>query len=366
MTTASCPAPRGLRGGVPLAPLTTLEIGGPARYLADAQDEATVVDALRWAAACGLEVVALGAGSNVVVADRGFDGLVMRIGLRGLAVEAGGGTVLVTAAAGEPWDELVALCVAEGWAGLECLSGIPGTAGASPIQNVGAYGQEVAQAIEQVRVLDRRSLEVAVLAAPQLGFGYRSSVLRDDPQRGVVLSVSFRLRIGSAPAGVAYPELERALGAHRHPPSLAAVRDAVLDLRRGKSMVLDPGDPNRRSAGSFFLNPVLSRSQLDRLCERAAAGGIAQAVPHFAAAGDRRKVPAAWLIEQAGFARGHAVGRVGISTRHSLALVNRGGASAAELAALAGRIRSRVDELFGVRLRPEPAFLGFPEGDPLG
>jgi UDP-N-acetylmuramate dehydrogenase len=347
-----------------LAPLTTLELGGPAGYLADAGDETTVDDGLRWAAECGLPVTVLGAGSNVVVADSGVEGLVLRIGLRGVRVERDADRVLVTAAAGEPWDELVALSVAEGWAGLECLSGIPGTAGATPIQNVGAYGQEVAQTIEGVRALDRTSFEVRELGASELGFGYRHSALRDEPSRYVVLAVRFRLRVGRA-ALVAYPELERALATGRQPPSVAAIREAVLELRRGKSMVLEPDDPNRRSAGSFFLNPVLSRAKLGSLHERAAAAGIGEAVPSFASGDDRWKVPAAWLIEQAGFNRGHVSGRVGISSRHTLALVNLGGGSAAELVALARRIRARVDELFGVWLRPEPAFLGFAPGDPL-
>lgn len=356
--------PKGLRDNVPLAPLTTLELGGPARHVVEVDREATVADSLRWGRELGLPVAVLGGGSNVVVADRGVDALVLRIGLRGVTVETAGDTVLVTAAAGEPWDELVERCVAEGWAGVECLSGIPGTAGATPIQNVGAYGQEVAQAIERVRVLDRRTCEATTILPPDLGFGYRSSALRDEPDRYVVLAVSFRLRVGGA-ALVAYPELERALAASRCPPSLAAIREAVLELRRGKSMVIEAGDPNRRSAGSFFLNPVLSRAELGSLRERTAAAGIGEAVPSFTAGGDRCKVPAAWLIEQAGFSRGHVSGRVGISSRHTLALVNLGGGSAAELVALARRIRERVDELFGVRLRPEPAFLGFPGGNPL-
>jgi len=365
MTTVSSLPPKGLRNSVPLAPLTTLELGGRAGYLVDAEDEATVNDGLRWAAGGGLPVTVLGAGSNVVVADRGVEGLVLRIGLRGVRVERGADTVLVTAAAGEPWDELVAGCVAEGWAGLECLSGIPGTAGATPIQNVGAYGQEIAQTIERVRIVDRSSLGVTELGPGDLGFGYRRSALRDKPDRFVVLAVSFRLRVAGA-ALIAYPELEHALEASHHPPSLAAVRQAVLELRRGKSMVLEPADPNRRSAGSFFVNPVLSRAELGSLRERAAAAGIGEEVPSFAAGDECCKIPAAWLIERAGFSRGHVSSGVGISTRHSLALINGGGGSAVEPVALARRIRARVDELFGVRLRPEPVFLGFPPGDPLG
>ena len=364
MTTASSLPPRGLRERVALAPLTTLELGGPARYLAEAEDQGTIVDSLRWAAGLGLPVTVLGGGSNVVVADGGVDGLVLRIGLRGVAVERAGDTALVTAAAGEPWDELVARCVDEGWAGLECLSGIPGTAGATPIQNVGAYGQDVARTIERVRALDRRTYEATTLLPADLGFGYRSSALREQPERYVVVAVSFRLRVAGA-ATVAYPELGRVLAAGRQPPSLAAVREAVLELRRGKSMVIDPHDPNRRSAGSFFVNPVLSPAELATVRERAAAAGIADEVPTFAADGDRCKIPAAWLIERAGFAKGQVNGRVGISTRHGLALVNRGGATADELLALARRIVARVDERFGVRLRPEPVFLGFAAGNPL-
>ena len=365
MTTSGSWPPQGLREQVALAPLTTLELGGAARYLVEAGDEETVGEALRWAGERRLPVAVLGGGSNVVVADAGVDGLVLRIGLRGVRVEVADGSVRLTAAAGEEWDELVARCVAEGWAGLECLSGIPGTAGATPLQNVGAYGQDVAETVERVRALDRRTGERVDLSPADLAFGYRSSALREQPGRWVVLAVSFRLRPGGAPT-VAYPELERALAARRQPPSLAAVREAVLELRRGKSMVLDAADPNRRSVGSFFVNPLLAPAELAALQERAAAAGIAGEMPTFAAVGGRRKVPAAWLIERAGFAKGHTSGRVGISSNHSLALINRGGATAAELVGLARAIAARVDELFGVRLRPEPVFLGFPEGDPLG
>ena len=361
---ASRTPPRGLRERAALAPLTTLELGGPARWLVEAEDATTVVDALRWAGNCGLPVTVLGGGSNVVVADHGVNGLVLRIVARGVSVETAADEVLVTAAAGEPWDGLVARCVGERWAGLECLSGIPGTAGATPIQNVGAYGQEVGQTIERVRALDRASLRVVELAPRDLGLGYRTSALREHPGRFVVLSVSFRLRIAGPPT-IAYPELESVLLAARRPPSLAAVRERVLELRRWKSMVLDPADPNRRSVGSFFVNPVLEPMELRSLQERAEKAGLHGEVPSFPADGGRRKVPAAWLIERAGFGKGHVAGRVGISTRHSLALVNRGGATAGELVALARRIRARVGELFGVRLRPEPVFLGFPPGDPL-
>jgi UDP-N-acetylmuramate dehydrogenase len=353
------------RERVELAPWTTLELGGPARYFAEATDEATVADALRWARGRELTVTVLGGGSNVVVADAGVRGLVLRMALREVSVErSGDGTVRVTVSAGEPWDELVARAVAEGWAGLECLSGIPGTAGATPIQNVGAYGQEVAETIERVRVLDRASLDVVELAPAELGLGYRSSLLRTQPDRFIVLAVTFRLLEGGA-ATVRYPELAAQIGATAAPPSLAVVREAVLALRRSKSMVVSADDPNRRSVGSFFVNPVLDPDQLGRLANRLDRLGVGDRPPSFTAGGGRAKVPAAWLVERAGFGKGYCDGNVGVSSRHSLALINRGGASTAELVALAGRIQRGVDDLFGIRLRPEPVFLGFRGRNPL-
>lgn len=382
--------PPGLLSNAPLAPLTTLGLGGPARWLLDAERAVDVVAAFRWAAAEGLDTVVLGGGSNVVVSDDGFDGLVIRPRLRGVARgpdrdrdRKEGPTERVTAAAGEPWDALVEATVAEGLAGLECLSGIPGTVGAAPIQNVGAYGQEVADVLESVRVLDlldlldQEGLEERVLPADACELGYRDSRFRRHPGRFVVLSATFRLVPGGAPT-LRYPELARAVAAAGGSPDLRTVRETVLALRRSKSMVLDPGDENRRdqrSVGSFFVNPVLAAAEAEWVAERAAALGLVSTpadVPRFPAPSDRRdgteervKLSAGWLIEAAGFRRGERRGPVGISSRHALALVHHGGGTTAALLGLAREIRDRVEERFGVRLRPEPVFVGFGEGDPL-
>ncbi len=383
---------------MPLAPRTTLGLGGPARWLLEAERAEEVVAALRWAATERIDAVVLGGGSNVVVADAGVDALVIQLRLRGVeraqtregTGEGPGDRVRVTAAAGEPWDALVAATVADGLAGLECLSGIPGTVGAAPIQNVGAYGQEVADVLESVRVLDRhdlgdgKGLEVRTLPASACGFGYRDSRFRRHPGRFVVLAVTFLLTPGGAPV-LRYPELARAVagrgeegdrseqGDEARPPDLRRVREAVLALRRSKSMVLDPGDQNRRdqrSVGSFFVNPVVPAAEAARIAERAAALGVVDdpaAVPSFPAGGeDERKLSAGWLIEAAGFRKGERRGPVGISSRHALALVHHGGGTTADLLALAREIRGRVHDRFGVRLRPEPVFLGSGEGDPLG
>lgn len=352
---------------VPLAPLTTLELGGPARLLVEPRGEEEVRETLEWAESEGVPVAVLGGGSNLVVADAGYDGLVLRAGWRGLHVERDGDTVHLTAAAGEPWDELVALAVAEGWAGLECLSGIPGTVGAAPIQNVGAYGQDVAGAIASVRVLARSSREPAVLSGSECGFGYRTSAVRGRSGRAVVLAVTFELRQGGLPE-VRYPELAAALG-RSATPTLADVRQAVLDLRRAKSMLLEPDDPNRRSVGSFFINPTLAAGEAGVVAARAcAAGAVADPseVPRFPVPDGRVKLPAAWLVERAGFPKGTRRGPVGVSSRHALALVHHGGGTTAELLALAAEIQAAVRDRFGVALRPEPAFLGFPSPDPLG
>ncbi|MFW6050387.1 MAG: UDP-N-acetylmuramate dehydrogenase [Myxococcota bacterium] len=350
-----------IRRAVPLAPLTTLELGGPAEHFVEADDVPTVTSALRWAAARGMPATLLGGGSNVVVPDAGVAGLVVRLGLRGVAMRRDGDRVLVTAAAGEPWDALVARTVDAGLAGLECLSGIPGLVGATPIQNVGAYGQEVAETLARVRVLDRRTLEVHDLGPSECGFAYRDSRFKREPGRHAVLEVTFALVPGGAPA-VRYAELERALEeAGDEAPTLAAVRDTVLRLRRAKGMVIDPDDANRRSAGSFFTNPVVSDAEAARVVERALALGVARdpsEVPRWPAGGGRTKLAAGWLIERAGIAKGHRQGHVGVSSRHALALVHHGGGTTDELLALARRVRDTVHARFGVTLVPEPVLLG--------
>jgi len=362
------PLPKGLRENAPLAPLTTLELGGPARFLAEPDSTEGLVEVLRWAESGGVPVEIIGGGSNVVVSDDGFEGLVVRAAQRGTHIQRDGEIARLTAVAGEPWDEVVALAVGEGLAGLECLSGIPGTVGATPVQNVGAYGQEVGQTLDSVLVLDRHDLTQDVLTATECGLGYRTSVFRREPGRWVILCVTFALKPGGAPA-LAYPELESALRTRSATPTLGDVRQIVLELRRGKSMVLDPANPNRRSAGSFFLNPIVSREEADRVIERVIAAGAAgdpAQVPAFPTEGGKVKLSAAFLVEQAGFPRGLSRGPVGLSSAHALALIHHGGGSTTDLVRLASDIRAAVHEVFGVQLQPEPTFIGWGSEDPLG
>jgi UDP-N-acetylmuramate dehydrogenase len=329
---------------VELAQLTTLRLGGPARELVQARTEAEVIEGARDA-----ELILAG-GSNVVVADDGVPGTVLRIATRG--VERDGARL--TVAAGEDWDALVAACVADGLQGFECLSGIPGSVGATPIQNVGAYGQEVAETVESVRVFDRRTGEVVDMAPRDCGFVYRGSVFKYHDRR-VVLSVTFRLREAPESGPLRYAELTRALDVPVGGTApLAAVREAVLALRRRKGMVIDPADPDSVSAGSFFTNPILEHDAFDALAARAAP----LEPPAWPEPDGRVKTSAAWLIERAGFHRGYGNGRVGISTKHTLALVNRGGAATAELMALAREIAAGVRERFGIELHPEPVLVG--------
>jgi UDP-N-acetylmuramate dehydrogenase len=357
------------RDDVPLAPLTTLELGGRARHFVEAADEAAVVAALAWATARGVPAFVLGGGSNVVVADAGYEGLIVRLTSRGRAYAYAGAEVRVTVAAGEPWDDLVADTVARGLAGLECLSGIPGLAGATPIQNVGAYGQEVADTIRSVRVFDRRDAAVLELTPSECAFGYRDSAFRRAPDRHVVLAVTFGLRPNGAPA-LRYRELAEAL-AHEAAPTLAATRAAVIALRRRKSMVIDAADPNRRSVGSFFTNPVVAVPVAERLAARAAAEGLVAAasdVPRWPAGPGHVKLSAGWLIERAGIAKGMRTNgdAVGVSSAHALALVHHGGGTTAALVALARRVHDAVAARFGVRLVPEPIFVGTTWDEPPG
>jgi UDP-N-acetylmuramate dehydrogenase len=343
---------------VSLAQFTTLELGGPAEYFVRVSDRAALLDALTWARDRSLPVHVLGGGSNLVIGDHGLPGLTIRIETRGIRTSRAGAGNLVElqVEAGEPWDALVERTVDEDLAGLECLSGIPGLAGATPIQNVGAYGQDVSETIRAVELLDRQSLQLVTCAPDACGFGYRTSAFKAAPDRYVVLGVRFGLR-EHGPASVKYAELARAVANPQ--PSLREVREAVLALRRGKSMVIDPSDENRRSAGSFFLNPIVSAEQVRDVAARAVAAGVIQSeseLPTFAAHGGT-KIPAAWLIERAGFTKGFRRGLAGISSRHALALVNHGGSSEG-LLDLARAIRDGVEAKFGVRLHPEPVLLG--------
>lgn len=340
---------------IPLAPHCTLRVGGAARFFVEAADEARVLEAVEWAAGRGLPVRVLGGGSNLVIADEGVEGLVLRIALRGVTARETAGAVEVTAAAGEPWDDLVRHTVAQGWAGLECLSGIPGLVGATPIQNVGAYGQEVSDTLAEVRALDREGRRVVTLPPAACGFGYRDSVFKSGvPGRYVVLAATYRLTPNGA-ANVRYADIARDLEARGlSRPSLAEVRETVLKVRRSKSMVLEPGDPNARSCGSFFLNPLVEAGALLAIDARAA--GLS--MPRWPQPDGRVKLSAAWLIEHAGFIRGQAEGPVGLSTRHTLAIVCHDGARARDVAGFARRVRAGVEARFGVRLHPEPVFWG--------
>lgn len=354
--------PLDFREQVPLAPLTTLELGGPARYFVSVASEDEVQEALAWAVDGHHPVLLLGGGSNIVIGDVGFDGLVIHLsGLRGVRFHNCGSSVEVTAAAGEPWDDLVARAVDRDLAGLECLSGIPGFVGGAPIQNIGAYGQEVSETIVRVRAFDRKSACIVDLTSDDCAFSYRESAFKREPDRHVVLSVTFRLEAGGTPA-LRYGELQRALAAESGDaaPSLRQVRDQVIALRRAKSMVLDPQDPpddNRRSAGSFFTNPIVPDAEADRVVSLAVAEGIVQEpreVPRYPAGPGFTKLAAGWLIERAGIAKGTRRGNVGISTRHALGLVHHGGARTEDLLALAREVRSAVEDRFGVTLVPEP------------
>ncbi|HET6560617.1 MAG TPA: UDP-N-acetylmuramate dehydrogenase [Marmoricola sp.] len=331
-----------------LADHTTLRLGGPANEWVRATTEDEVVAAVQRADAAGRPVLLLGGGSNLVVADDGFPGLVVEIATEGVQVEGDAcGGASVTVAAGEGWDRFVTRAVAEEWVGVEALSGIPGLVGATPIQNVGAYGQEVAETIARVRTWDRVSGAIRTFAAAECGFGYRSSRFKSDPTRFVVLSVAFQLRFGDLGAPVRYAELARALGVEvgRRAP-LDEVRSAVLSLRAGKGMVLDDADPDTWSAGSFFTNPFVTPE------------GLPEGAPAWEQPDGRVKTSAAWLIEHAGFSKGYGTGRVSLSTKHTLALTNRGGASTAELLGLAAEVRDGVRERYGVTLVNEPVLVG--------
>lgn len=343
-------APAGLRENVPLAPFTTLDLGGPARYLFEAASEERLFEALAWATEEGLPTLLMGGGSNLVIADGGFPGLVVAVRLRGVDF---GPRATVQAAAGEDWDGLVAATVDAGLSGLECLSGIPGTVGATPIQNVGAYGAQISDSLATLRVLDRASGQVVRLGPEDVDFGYRDSRLKRNPDRWVVLSVTLALEPGGLPL-VRYPELAAVVGARA---SAQEVRLAVLSLRRKKSMVLAPDDDNRRSVGSFFMNPVVEVAVAEDVAARAQARGLPPPPRYFAGEG-RVKLAAAWLIEQSGFERGTRRGPVGLSSRHALALVHHGGGTTSALLAFADEIRAGVRAHFGVELEPEPRIVG--------
>jgi UDP-N-acetylmuramate dehydrogenase len=333
---------------VPLAPRSTLGVGGPARFFVEAHDDATLIEALAWASHKRLLVRVLGGGSNIVVSDAGVDGLVVAVATRGVTFDSHGDDVFVSARAGEPWDALVQATIERDLAGLECLSGIPGLVGATPIQNVGAYGQDVSESVISVSAYDRASEEEVELSGKECRFSYRDSFFKStEPERYVILRVTYRLRRGGVPK-LAYPELERELERRKVAPTLASVRETVVALRRSKSMVIDPDDENRRSCGSFFVNPIVAASACPDAVD----------MPRFPQPDGRVKLSAGWLIEHAGLPRGTRREHVGLSTKHALAVVAHDGARASDVIAFAREVKSAVSTRFGVELVPEPQFWG--------
>lgn len=340
----------------PLAPFTTLGVGGPARWFLEAKTEAEIAEAAVWTRQSGVRLLVLGGGSNLVVADTGFHGLAMHVAMRGVSVDAteGSGERVYCVAAGENWDDLVQRSLDENCAGIECLTGIPGTVGGTPVQNVGAYGQEVSSSIERVRVFDLATHEWVELAGYECRFAYRRSRFNTEHRgRFIVTRVDYRLSLGGAPT-LTYADLKQAFASGTQ-PSLAEVAGAVRRIRQSKGMLLVEGDPDSRSAGSFFKNPTVSREHAAQIAQ---SGG--KEPPQYPVRDSPKvKIPAAWLIEQAGFRKGYVMGAAGISSRHTLALINRGGATAREIMALAESIREAVRTRFAISLDIEPVLIGF-------
>src|SRR5579864_1232798 len=346
-----------LQENVPLAPLTTFRLGGPARFLVEAKSAGEIEEAVAFAHAKNLTPFVLGGGSNLLVSDSGWPGLVLQIAIPGIERRSGevDGKALFEVGAGELWDRFVSHAVLAQCAGIECLSGIPGSVGGTPVQNVGAYGQEVAETISSVQALDLRDGQARELCNEACGFEYRTSIFNTS-EKGhyIILRVTYVLRPGGEPR-IEYADVRKYFAERR--PTLVETREAVRQIRASKSMLITPGDEDARSAGSFFKNPVLSASEHLALAERAAARSLQ--IPSYPALEARRKISAAWLVEQSGLHKGYTRGPVGISRKHALAIVNRGGAKAADVIALKNEIHQRVLDCFGVQLHPEPVFVGF-------
>lgn len=345
-----------LQRNVPLAPLTTLGVGGTADYFVRASTVDDLIEAVDAAGQLKRELFILGGGSNVLIGEDLSRYLFVHTeGLRGLTVvDEDARAVMVNVAAGEPWDVFVSHAAKRGWAGVECLSGIPGLTGATPVQNVGAYGQDVSETIARVEVLDLDDCRTKWLTNAECGFSYRWSIFKGEAKgQYAVVSVTFRLVPGGE-AAVRYPELVRYLDERGGGRDLLSVRDAVIAIRKRKGMVLDAHDPDTRSDGSFFMNPILDPDEFERFRSRAEAGNA----PSFPASDGKVKLSAAWLIEHAGFAKGHVHGNVGLSSKHTLALINRGDATAAEVADFVREVQGKVRDVFGVELHPEPVFVG--------
>lgn len=347
-----------LQENVPLAPLTTFRIGGPARFLVEARSPSEVEEAVAFATSRNLPLFVVGGGSNLVVADAGWPGLVLKVAIGGIERRPGlhDGKVLFDAGAGESWDVFVAHTVSAQCAGVECLTGIPGSVGGTPVQNVGAYGQDVSATIESVEVLDRKEARVRELCGEACGFEYRSSIFNTTERgRFIILRVVYALTPGGEPH-IGYGDVKRYFEGRKSSPTLSETREAVRQIRAKKGMLIVEGDPDCRSAGSFFKNPVLSEVEHDALKKRTGAEGLI--LPSYPALEKSHKISAAWLVEHSGFSRGYRLGSVGISTKHALAIVNLGGATAAEVVALKKQIQQRVQKTWGVKLEPEPVFVG--------
>ncbi len=342
-----------LKENEPLAPFTTFGIGGPARWLAEAETENDIEEIAFWTQQHELELFVLGCGSNLLVSDAGYKGLVLHVGIKG--IEWSG--ELFHCGAGEDWDAFVSMAVKERFAGVECLAGIPGTVGGTPVQNVGAYGQEVESVIERVRAFDLKRSEFVELCKAECGFSYRRSRFNSvDRGRFIVTRVDYRLKRDGEPQ-ITYADLAARFKSMSSSATLSDVASAVREIRQSKGMLLVNGDPDCRSAGSFFKNPEVSKEVADRISELAASAGVP--LRTYPAAGGKVKIPAAWLIEQTGFQKGYTLGAAGLSTKHTLALINRGGANAEEILELARQIADGVKERFGIELEMEPVLLGF-------
>jgi UDP-N-acetylmuramate dehydrogenase len=345
-----------IRKNISLAPFTTFHVGGPARYFVEATSEADVLDAIRYGREHKLKLFVLGGGSNLVVSDEGWPGLILKIGIPGINVSNENGKATFTAGAGEDWDGLVERAVEADCAGIECMSGIPGTVGGTPVQNVGAYGQEVAETITSVRVVEVADLRSREMSNAECGFSYRTSIFNSSEKgRYIVTQVSYALTPGGAPR-IEYADLKRHFASGGN-PSLKEVREAVRKIRANKAMLISENDPDSRSAGSFFKNPIISPSEYERIAHLPACRDSKP--PQYPAPDGQVKISAAWLVEHAGFAKGYSLGPVGISSKHSLAIVNRGGAKAAQILELKNKVQEGVMKRFGVQLHPEPVFVGF-------
>ncbi len=346
-----------IQENVALAPLTTFQVGGPARFFAEAETTNDVATAVEFARARGLPLFVLGGGSNLVISDAGWPGLALKVGIGGMEERREDGSMIFDVGAGEEWDRFVARAVACNCAGVECLSGIPGSVGGTPVQNVGAYGQEVSQVIASVMAFDLRDRQIHELCAEACGFGYRTSIFNTSERgRYIILRVSYALHPGGAPH-IEYADLKRHFAGWAKKPGLADAREAVRRIRASKGMLITPGDEDCRSAGSFFKNPIVSAARHEELEKRAAARGLQ--IPSYPALESQKKISAAWLVEHSGFGKGYHAGNVGISRKHALALVNRGEATAADVVDLKEHIQERVEEIWGIRLEAEPVFVGF-------